>query len=275
MGSGGPVNVGVKPQNPVVNRSHPLAKGLAAALPMQDGGGGILRDVSGHGRDAALYLYGGVPVPQFKQTPYGGGIDPSAKAPGMDMYMFVGQLGRTVSVLFKADSLQANYSFGSYGPGWTNRWYMQLQSDGTIDTRIGSAGAVTSSIGYSVGEWIHYVVTYDGAYANAYINGVLGSSQANSTLVGDVAGRPTIGGFNEAGYVLDGVIADVRIWNRGLKASEVAALYQDPWDLYRPARPVRDMYRAKPGIAVKSKGNKLLQTSRNFSMWQTGFRRRR
>ena len=267
---------GVKPTNPVVNRSHPLAQGLVGAWPIQDGGGGILRDASGQGRDAALYTWAGVPVPQFKQTPYGGGIDPSAKSTALDVNMFVGQLGRTVSVLFKADSLQANYPFASYGPGWTNRWYMLLQTDGTIDTRIGSAVAVTSSIGYSVGEWIHYVVTYDGAYAKAYINGALGSSQANSTLVGDVAGRPSIGGLNETVNVLDGVIADVRIWSRGLKSSEVADLYQDPWALYRPARPVRELYRGKAiAAAVKPKGNKLLQTSRNFSMWQTGFRRRR
>jgi hypothetical protein len=104
------------------------------------------------------------------------------------------------------------------------------------------------------GEWHHMVGTYDGAYARFYQDGVEIDSMAKTGTIydtpeklffGTYAGNYGSGAPNGARYITDGTLADVRIWRRSLSANEVADLYQDPWALYRPARPIRELYRGK------------------------------
>jgi hypothetical protein len=129
---------------------------------------------------------------------------------------------RTVSLWFYTDSLQSNLVF-SGGTGSPNRFYMWPQVDGTIDTQVGSSSAVTSSIGYVTGQWVHYVVVYDGAEVVVFINGEEGSRETNATLSG--VGNVNFGSYNGTSNKWDGSLRDMRIISRAITVTEVRELY--------------------------------------------------
>ena len=80
------------------------------------------------------------------------------------------------------------------------------------------AGAVTG--------WQHVCAVQDAGKRKLYLNGALcGTGAADD---GSGAGDLWIGGAKSTREFLDGVIGDVRIYRRGLDASEVACLAQNP-----------------------------------------------
>jgi hypothetical protein len=81
----------------------------------------------------------------------------------------------------------------------------------------------------SLNTWSYVVGTYDGSNIKLYINGVLVSSAAYSTLINNSSNVLRIGsGTNNTGaaYPWIGALDEVRIYNRALTATEVAGLYQ-------------------------------------------------
>ncbi len=88
---------------------------------------------------------------------------------------------------------------------------------------IGTSGLVTA------GAWHYVTVTYDGAgTAKSYVNGALDKTQTGiSEAFKNTAAAAVIGqGYNNgSNRFLAGTIADVRIYNRALSASEIAAMY--------------------------------------------------
>jgi hypothetical protein len=84
---------------------------------------------------------------------------------------------------------------------------------GELDTR--GAGQL------SLATWTHLAASYDGANLRLYINGVQVSSRAVSGLMPASAGALRIGGDSIWGEYFNGLIDDVRIYNRALSASEI------------------------------------------------------
>ncbi len=88
----------------------------------------------------------------------------------------------------------------------------------------GNANGVNSVSTVSTNTWYHITSTYDGSAARMYVNGVLEATNSNTFE------RPT-GSSVEFGHCLgapsrylDGILDDVRLYNRALSPSEVAAL---------------------------------------------------
>ncbi|HVZ76263.1 MAG TPA: LamG domain-containing protein [Candidatus Paceibacterota bacterium] len=144
----------------------------------------------------------------------------------------------TVSAWFNATSLSASNSrivanSHTDDAAEHNGFQLMFNTGGTsgfFDVGNGSSeGRATWSQTLSTGTWYHYVGVYDGSSVYAYINGV----QVAST---SYAGGPiapsgydvSIGRNNNAEYTGDyfsGVVDDVRIYDRALSPSEVAAMY--------------------------------------------------
>jgi len=112
-------------------------------------------------------------------------------------------------------------SNNQYGLG-TNKlvtgWYT-----GTIYTDI------TFDWTPSANRWYFVTVTYDGTTVSAYVDGVLSGTNdpATTPVSADAAvilGRQNGGGASP--YLLNGLIDDVRIYNRALSAAEILQLYQ-------------------------------------------------
>ncbi len=97
-------------------------------------------------------------------------------------------------------------------------------SDGTADGMSSTAGALPDQ------TWVHVAGVYDPAapapQKKLYINGMLNASKVNTrSLVYDTTATGDLYlGQNSRGAYFNGWVDDVRIYNRALSASEVAAL---------------------------------------------------
>ncbi len=87
-----------------------------------------------------------------------------------------------------------------------------------------SAGLSGNTV-LSSGHWYHVAATWDGSEVRIYVDGVLDKDPPD--LRGGTIGtdtRPLYIGGRGTSDVLDGIVDDVRIYNRALSAAEVAAL---------------------------------------------------
>ena len=115
---------------------------------------------------------------------------------------------------------------------WLSKWYgysMEIAATTRIPYfRLRGIGDTFSSQALNLGQWQHFVGTYDPSIGGrAYLNGVLVGSRGPggqieySRLVSLNIGR------HGGGVYFNGFIDEVRIYNRALSAEEVWALFQD------------------------------------------------
>ncbi len=89
----------------------------------------------------------------------------------------------------------------------------------SVETFVGSATPV------ALNTWSHVAMTYDGASVTAYINGqVVATAAADGPLEGTNSEVAIGGRGDNANFV--GLIDEVEIFNRGLSATEIAAIYK-------------------------------------------------
>ena len=80
----------------------------------------------------------------------------------------------------------------------------------------------------SADRWYHVAMTYDGSNIRLYLDGTLDNSSAQTGSI-DTSNQPVLIGKHEVGDctgVWDGLLDDVRVYNRALSADEVRQLYQ-------------------------------------------------
>jgi len=228
----------IKPRVPAVNWEHPLSRGLVGAWAFQDGGGSLLRDVSGQGNDGSL-----AGTPEWVRTRDGGGLDfdgtgsAVVTVPDNSLLDITGTI--TLECWLKPETLANTGGFA-----YKELSYMLYIATGSNIPQFyvytpGLAVATAPSIP-PVGEWCHMVGTYDGATVSLYINGVLVAATANTGSIATNSNDLVIGHFyyKPATYNYNGVIGSLRLWRRALLPGEVAATYSDPWSLYRSPEPV-------------------------------------
>ena len=90
---------------------------------------------------------------------------------------------------------------------------------------------VTSTISITDGNWHHVIGTYNGSVAALYIDGNLEVSGARSGNF--TPGNIAIGSVGGGGEHFNGKIANVRIYNKALTASEVQQNYQATKDKFQ------------------------------------------
>jgi hypothetical protein len=252
-------NTGVKPQNPVVNRSHPLAQGLVGAWPFEDGGGTVLRDVSGHGNDGTL-----VNAPTFVGSRFGGALD----FDGLTNYVrSTPDLSSLADMTVSAWVQVPSGTPGTYGDIVSTQ---NTAASNGILAHVSGAHAQWKFFAYYSGGTISlvspktwqdgtphlFVGVLRGTTAELYLDGALAASGSSSGAVSFSSAVVHIGArasLHSAAFFSD-QISDVRLWNRALSASEVADLYSDPWALYRPARPVKKHYYVSEAAAAAAGG---------------------
>jgi len=108
------------------------------------------------------------------------------------------------------------------------RSIITTRNSGTFSTNISGCGDFATQANYLRNSWYHVVVTNDvtgnSALVSLYLNGISKGSVTKSNP------EPSnenylLGRARVAGNYLDGLIDDVRIYNRALSASDVQALY--------------------------------------------------
>lgn len=147
----------------------------------------------------------------------------------------------TLSVWMKPESLSGAVSPGivtkltagtgyafvldwSSAPAWKPTWVREDSS-----TPLQGASAP------SVGNWIHYVWTFDGTDLRLYTNGALDGGPAAYTSHSDSGANFNIGRsvlYSSRKY--DGLIDEVGVWSRAITAAEVTSLYNSGAGLTYP-----------------------------------------
>ncbi|HLX69362.1 MAG TPA: LamG-like jellyroll fold domain-containing protein, partial [Verrucomicrobiae bacterium] len=131
--------------------------------------------------------------------------------------------GNNTDILVKYDALafRANSYALSIEGASTHRAYFTV-----VDTNF-NGNQLFSSVAIPTNQWVHIAGTYDGVTMNIYVNGILSGSaaQPNGMFQGT---RPlTIGASLNGGPVsfFAGEIDEASLYNRGLTAGEVQAIY--------------------------------------------------
>lgn len=77
------------------------------------------------------------------------------------------------------------------------------------------------------GEWYHVAITYDGSSVKFYINGQVDSNQPNRSIEFGTTNQPIVLGADLPGNneYFDGVMDEIRIYERALNAQEMNLLY--------------------------------------------------
>jgi len=248
----------VKPANPVVNRSHPLARGLVGAWAFEDGGGTTLRDVSGHGLDLSVV---NMTPPDWQRGRYGGMLDfddgTTNEAVSARNLGISGSQPRSISVWFRPDSSVSRQTILAFGATASNAYWALEYNAYWSTSGIGSGGGHAESLNLivvgadvyltsivEVGAWHHVVVVQSGSTSGTievFVDGVNRPlvSKSPATTINTTDSPISVGYdgiYNRQPF--EGPIADLNIWNRALSANEVRDLYSDPWSLYRSPEPV-------------------------------------
>ena len=87
-------------------------------------------------------------------------------------------------------------------------------------------GGVLNMPNYIVDVWTHYVITYTGTEAKAYVNGILHQTDAKDGTVFNIGNSTLrIGDRHGLDQHFYGEIDDFRIYNKALSATEISDLY--------------------------------------------------
>jgi hypothetical protein len=114
-----------------------------------------------------------------------------------------------------------------------NRWLPYFQAGGSLHFSLWAAGAQRSAWGttpLAADRWYHAAATYDAAgHMRVFLDGILDGTAGPFLPIdnqGDAMrfGRHQTGG-TAGSHHYRGLIDEVRIYNRALSASEIAAIY--------------------------------------------------
>jgi hypothetical protein len=95
----------------------------------------------------------------------------------------------------------------------------------------GAVNWLSGSSASPVNAWTHVALTYDGSMLRLYVNGALASSRAQSGAIETNANALRIGGNVPYGEFFQGLIDEVRVYNRALSQAEIQA------DMAAPVEP--------------------------------------
>jgi len=202
-----------------------LQKGLVFHLPMNEGSGTIVFDQSDNGNDGTIY--------GAKWTT---GIAGTAlEFDGQDDYIKVNPPPDLSSGLLTISV----WTFFYVAPDPTEEWLYGIICQDDYTTRIIQLityGGMFTMHRFEPGpdlfsydtnieayKWYHVAVTFNGSYYCLYADGVLNDEQPGSFTPNDLLSL-IIGDHNTGGFPFDGIIDEVRIYNRSLSIIEVKQL---------------------------------------------------
>jgi len=210
----------VKPtRGAVLDKSHPLARGIVGCWLFNEGAGGKVFDLSGNGHYGTLHNN-----LTWTSSKLGTGIDfPGANNVGITVN---GDLtttnGQTILMWVYPRAYTSGYprffhqSSNNFEFGYRSTSYYLSVYDGSWHYS-------TTPIDWNV--WQQVAVSYNGSKSRIYKNGVEvysydGGRNLNSEAV-------LLCTYEQE--TLDGIVSHAIIWGRGLSASEIAWLYREPF----------------------------------------------
>jgi hypothetical protein len=204
--------------------------GLVLRIAMDEGSGSIAYDSSGYNNHGTLYnnpvwvdgkfgkalnFNGSI---KYVSVPDSNSIRANEITISAWVNLFV--LNSDNIIMNKRHSLTA-YAFRSYylniAPNNTVRF--TISTNTTNSTNLYSSSTLTDNV------WYHITAVYNGTAMKIYINGILDSQVSkNGTIVYD-SNSLRIGSFDGSNGLFNGIIDEIRIYNRTLSDEEIKQLY--------------------------------------------------
>ncbi len=197
--------------------------GLLAHWPFEENGGAIAFDASGQGKDATL-----VNSPQWAPGIEGlglsltgssdGGLAPASVVPGPLSAL-------SIAAWVRHDTPTSFSSIVDQRDAVDDGYDLYLSDTGTAFIRI-NASTLVGATPIADGTWHHLAAVWDGGHLTVYVDGAPDASTVTPTTVVDVTGPVHLGRHFQLNSQFEsaGSIDEVRIYDRALTASEVAAL---------------------------------------------------
>jgi RHS repeat-associated protein len=202
--------------------------------PLTDGSGGAPADISGNGENGTLHGggYSWTSADPFGNSSLNLGSS-GAYVQSADTSLPSGNSARTISLWFNTTSMAsaaANfYGLFAYGAASADNTFgllLNKSSTGTLTIFATNFGTnITGAIALLPNAWNHLAVSYDGANATLYVNGVADTSgsfgASLNTTVSSVSAY--IGAFS-ASHAAPGLFGDVRVYGQALTATQIGTL---------------------------------------------------
>jgi Concanavalin A-like lectin/glucanases superfamily/Galactose oxidase-like, Early set domain/Glyoxal oxidase N-terminus/Purple acid Phosphatase, N-terminal domain len=118
-----------------------------------------------------------------------------------------------------AQMIVGKYSGAAGGP-----YMLRINGAGRLRFRAGGTQVTTGPVLSSPNTWYHVAGTYNGSQLVIYLNGAVVLSQAWSGSEPDNGVNPTLGRNLDGGAPFNGLLDDVRLYNRALSAAEIQDL---------------------------------------------------
>jgi fibronectin type 3 domain-containing protein len=207
-----------------------VASGLIGYWKFDEGSGTAAADFSGFNNAGALVnnptwlAPGKVGAAALQLNPASTQFVSVPDAPSLDPTN-----GLTITAWINA----ANWSGGNrrvLQKGDGDNQYRLLAEGGAFKFDLSGVGTLTTALP-ALGTWVHVAGTWNGTTMAIYYNGVLKASLAASGTNGTTTDTLAIGaknGSGTAGDYFQGTLDDVRVYNRGLSASEIAVVMAPP-----------------------------------------------
>ena len=124
-------------------------------------------------------------------------------------------------VLNRQMTLPGTFALWQAGQSGDNKWGVQIRLEGDESNGITIYSNESASL-----TWTHIAATYGGTDFKLYINGTLQLDviHVSGTLDTDSSGNLYLGSHPNETFIFDGLIDDVRIYNRALTSVEIDAL---------------------------------------------------
>jgi hypothetical protein len=211
-------------QSGQVTRKSVSNQGLVGYWAMNDGTGTTVGDSSGNGYNG--FFSGSV---SWATGKHGGGVDfagGNINSNNSTPFNF-GNNSFSVGAWFKLDTTTSYKTIVSKGGFWANDEFVLYANSGVLYFYVDKGGVkyYTPTISLATNVWYHAFGVYDGSYINLYLNGAFVGQTAVSNLNIGNATNLRIGSGGGGSDAFDGLIDDVRVYNRALSAAEIAALY--------------------------------------------------
>jgi len=161
------------------------------------------------------------------------GIDDYINVGNSDVISFPGTSPFSISLWFNTYSLEGrhdlltknNKEIRAQYIAWQNNDKVLLYRENSEEPRsVGSNEAILDS------TWYHYLVTYDGSTATLYLNGVPSGQRTSWGNVPNIDIDVLIGASferNVPALFFQGIIDDIRIYNRAIDEEEIDALFNN------------------------------------------------
>jgi chitodextrinase len=204
--------------SPVSATTPATPSGLVAAYNMNQSSGTTLQDLSGNGNTGTL-----VNNPLWTAGKYGNALSFNGSSQRVDVANSASlrlTTGMTLSAWIKPTVVTPAWR-DVIMKGQDEYYLVGTSSSGGVPATGGTYTTALYGPAVTANTWSYVAATYDGASLKLYVNGVQVASRSQTGAIKISTGKVGIGGDGFWGQYFNGLIDDVRIYNRALAPAEI------------------------------------------------------